>query len=223
MMKKLFNKKAMVAYIIVLALCFTAGCAMIGMTVHYSNEIETLEKGDGTLESAATNVIAGALSALVSGGSDSSNAIADAILNIKAKKVTIKCDSFHFNQLLNVSIVKSNFKPLTGTIVLLQISSLQIPFSTPFQSLTVTTGMPLTTLAWSLAVGTDIGGSATPIGASANVVGTSVAAKAGHPIGWGKYCKICVPATVIVMLISTIFILTFIIPINVHNNKYEIF
>ena len=85
-----------------------------------------------------------------------------------------------------------------------------IPFAATMipviQSLTVTTGMPLTTLAWSLAVGTDIGGSATPIGASANVVGTSVAAKAGHPIGWGKYCKICVPATVIVMLISTIFI-----------------
>lgn len=85
-----------------------------------------------------------------------------------------------------------------------------IPFAATMipviQSLAVTTGMPLTTLAWSLAVGTDIGGSATPIGASANVVGTSVAAKAGHPIGWGKYCKICVPATVIVMLISTIFI-----------------
>ncbi|MBQ4554064.1 MAG: anion permease [Spirochaetaceae bacterium] len=85
-----------------------------------------------------------------------------------------------------------------------------IPFAATMipviQSLAVTTGMPLTTLAWSLAVGTDIGGSATPIGASANVVGTSVAAKAGHPIGWGKYCKLCVPATVIVMLISTIFI-----------------
>jgi len=85
-----------------------------------------------------------------------------------------------------------------------------IPFAATMipviQSLTVTTGMPLTTLAWSLAVGTDIGGSATPIGASANVVGTSVAAKAGHPIGWGKYCKLCVPATVMVMLISTIFI-----------------
>lgn len=87
MMKKLFNKKAMVAYIIVLALCFTAGCAMIGMTVHYSNEIETLQKGDGTLESAATNVIAGALSALVSGGTDSQNAISDAIQNAVGSKV----------------------------------------------------------------------------------------------------------------------------------------
>jgi hypothetical protein len=70
MMKKLFNKKAMIAYIIVLAITFIAGCSMIGATVHYSNEIETLEKGDGSLESAASNVIANALSALVSGGTE---------------------------------------------------------------------------------------------------------------------------------------------------------
>ena len=53
-------------------------------------------------------------------------------------------------------------------------------------------------------MGTDIGGSATPIGASANVVGTSVAAKEGYPIGWGKYCKAMAPATIIVLLISMI-------------------
>ena len=55
-------------------------------------------------------------------------------------------------------------------------------------------------------MGTDIGGSATPIGASANVVGTSVAAKNGHLIGWGRYCKTSAPATAIVVLISMIFI-----------------
>lgn len=61
----------------------------------------------------------------------------------------------------------------------------------------------LAVLAWSLSLGTDIGGSATPIGASANVVGTSVAAKHGHPISWGTYLKACVPATVIVLIICT--------------------
>ncbi len=85
-----------------------------------------------------------------------------------------------------------------------------IPFAATMipviQSLTVSTGVALPTLAWALSMGTDIGGSATPIGASANVVGTSVSAKAGHPIGWGKYCKVAAPATVIVMIISTIFI-----------------
>ena len=64
----------------------------------------------------------------------------------------------------------------------------------------------LDTLSWTLAMGTDVGGSATPIGASANVVGTSVAAKNGHIIGWGKYCLTAVPATIIVMLISMVVI-----------------
>lgn len=64
----------------------------------------------------------------------------------------------------------------------------------------------LSVLAWSLSLGTDIGGSATPIGASANVVGTSVAAKHGHPISWGKYLKACVPATVLVLIICTLMI-----------------
>lgn len=59
-------------------------------------------------------------------------------------------------------------------------------------------------LAWTLSMGTDIGGCATPIGASANVVGISVASKAGHPIGWGKYCKTAIPATIIVLVISMV-------------------
>lgn len=73
-------------------------------------------------------------------------------------------------------------------------------------SLSSTQGVPIETLAWTLAIGTDIGGSATPIGASANVVGTSVAAKSGHPIGWGKYCKYMAPATAIVIAISMVMI-----------------
>lgn len=69
-----------------------------------------------------------------------------------------------------------------------------------------TQGVSLQTLAWTLSMGTDIGGSATPIGASANVVGTSVAAKNGHTIGWGKYCKTAAPATIIVVAVSMVFI-----------------
>ncbi|WP_276931310.1 SLC13 family permease [Dubosiella newyorkensis] len=64
--------------------------------------------------------------------------------------------------------------------------------------------VPLTTLAWTLSMGTDVGGSATPIGASANVVGTAVAMKAGYPISWGKYCRYCVTATLLVVMISMV-------------------
>ena len=85
-----------------------------------------------------------------------------------------------------------------------------IPFAATMipiiKTLAATQGVELTTLAWALSMGTDIGGSATPIGASANVVGTSVAAKQGYPIGWGKYCKACAPATIIVLLICTVII-----------------
>lgn len=69
-----------------------------------------------------------------------------------------------------------------------------------------TPGADLSVLAYALSVGTDIGGSATPIGASANVVGTSVISKAGHPVGWGKYCKSAIPATAIVLTIAMIVI-----------------
>ena len=83
-----------------------------------------------------------------------------------------------------------------------------IPFAATMipviKSLAMTQGIGLDVLSWALAMGTDIGGSATPIGASANVVGTSVAAKEGYPIGWGRYCKSMVPATLIVLVISMV-------------------
>lgn len=85
-----------------------------------------------------------------------------------------------------------------------------IPFAATMvpiiESLSEASGVPIRTLSWALAIGTDIGGSATPIGASANVVGTAVSAKSGHPIGWGKYCSKLAPATVIVLAISTAYI-----------------
>ncbi|MBO6214131.1 MAG: citrate transporter [Lachnospiraceae bacterium] len=85
-----------------------------------------------------------------------------------------------------------------------------IPFSATMvpviQSLSATMGVDLSTLAWTLAIGTDVGGSATPIGASANVVGTSVAIKNGYVIGWGRYCRTAVPATVIVIAVSMVMI-----------------
>lgn len=83
-----------------------------------------------------------------------------------------------------------------------------IPFAATMipviRSLSAAEGIPLSTLAWALSLGTDIGGNATPIGASANVVGTSIAAKSGHPINWRTYCRSMAPATVLVTLIDTL-------------------
>lgn len=85
-----------------------------------------------------------------------------------------------------------------------------IPFTATMipviKSLAAAQGVDLSVLSWTLAMGTDVGGSATPIGASANVVGIATAAKEGYIIKWGKYCKAMAPATIMVVLISLIVI-----------------
>lgn len=101
-------------------------------------------------------------------------------------------------------------------IVILWLSAItsafvdNIPFAATMipviRAIAATEGMDIDVLAWALSLGTDLGGNATPIGASANVVGTSASAKGGYPIGWGRYCKYCVPATIIVMAVSTAYL-----------------
>jgi Na+/H+ antiporter NhaD/arsenite permease-like protein len=66
-------------------------------------------------------------------------------------------------------------------------------------SLSTTGGISLPPMAWALALGTDIGGNGTPIGASANVVGIAIAEKEGHHIGWGHYIKYAIPPTILVI------------------------
>ena len=65
-----------------------------------------------------------------------------------------------------------------------------------------TVGLKLPSLAWTLALGTDIGGNATPIGASANVVGIAIAEREGYPISWGKFLKYAFPAMIMVVALS---------------------
>ena len=84
-----------------------------------------------------------------------------------------------------------------------------IPFAATMipviSSIATSSSLSLNVLAWALAVGTDIGGSATPVGASANVVGMSVAAKEGYVVGWGRYCRSMAAATIIVLFVSMIY------------------
>jgi len=81
-----------------------------------------------------------------------------------------------------------------------------IPFAATMvpiiKELSILYGMSLPTLAWTLALGTDLGGNATPIGASANVVGTMVADREGHPIGWGRFLRYSLPPMIFVVGIS---------------------
>jgi Na+/H+ antiporter NhaD/arsenite permease-like protein len=67
-------------------------------------------------------------------------------------------------------------------------------------------GLALPTLGWTLALGTDIGGNATPIGASANIVGIAIAEREGYHIGWGRFCKYALPAMVLVVALCWLFL-----------------
>ncbi len=62
-------------------------------------------------------------------------------------------------------------------------------------------------MAWSLALGTDIGGNGTPIGASANVVGTAIAEREGYKVGWGRYLMYGIPATLLVVGLCNLLLL----------------
>ena len=85
-----------------------------------------------------------------------------------------------------------------------------IPFAATMvpviRSLALNPALKLPTMAWTLALGTDIGGNATPIGASANVVGTAIAEKEGYPIGWGRFCKYTIPATIVVVGLCNLYL-----------------
>jgi len=59
-----------------------------------------------------------------------------------------------------------------------------------------------TALWWALALGADLGGNATAIGASANVVVTGIAARNGHPISFWTFTKYGVVVTAVTVLLS---------------------
>jgi Na+/H+ antiporter NhaD/arsenite permease-like protein len=73
-------------------------------------------------------------------------------------------------------------------------------------NLSRTAGLDLHPMAWTLALGTDIGGNATPIGASANVVGTAIAEREGYPISWGRFCKYAIPAMIMVVALCWLYL-----------------
>jgi Na+/H+ antiporter NhaD/arsenite permease-like protein len=57
------------------------------------------------------------------------------------------------------------------------------------QELGTTGGLEIEPLWWALALGACLGGNATIVGASANVVVANLAGRSGHPIGFGEYFR----------------------------------
>ena len=67
-------------------------------------------------------------------------------------------------------------------------------------------GVPLEPSWWALAMGADFGGNATLVGASANVVVASLAARGGHRIGFLAFLRYGVLVTVMSLLMATAYI-----------------
>ncbi len=66
-------------------------------------------------------------------------------------------------------------------------------------------GIPaLSIMVWATSLGADIGGNFTPIGASANVVAYTSMEKRGHSIGWLRWMKLAIPATIISLIITNL-------------------
>ncbi len=111
----------------------------------------------------------------------------------------------------------SGGNPIVMVMVILWVSASasalvdNIPFAATMvpviRSLSATSGVELSVLAWALALGTDIGGNGTPIGASANVIGCAIAEKNGHRIGWGSYLMSAIPATLLVLVVCSIYLI----------------
>jgi Na+/H+ antiporter NhaD/arsenite permease-like protein len=59
---------------------------------------------------------------------------------------------------------------------------------------------------WALALGACLGGNATIIGASANVIVVDIARKAGYGISFWQFTKIGVPVAIGSMLLSSIYL-----------------
>ena len=67
-------------------------------------------------------------------------------------------------------------------------------------------GQPNDAIWWALAIGADLGGNATIIGASANVILAGMAEREGHPIGFGQFLRYGLPVTLGTMVIATAYV-----------------
>jgi len=67
-------------------------------------------------------------------------------------------------------------------------------------------GQPNDAIWWALAIGADLGGNATIIGASANVILAGMAEREGHPIRFGQFLRYGLPVTIGTMLIATLYV-----------------
>ena len=85
---------------------------------------------------------------------------------------------------------------------------LALAMSYVIKDLSAIPGMPaLGLMVWSLALGVDIGGNLTPIGASANVVAYTFMERNHGAIGWKRWLTLAAPPTLIAMMMASLLII----------------
>jgi Na+/H+ antiporter NhaD/arsenite permease-like protein len=81
---------------------------------------------------------------------------------------------------------------------------LALAMSYVLKDLSLSPGMPaLGLMVWALALGVNMGGNLTPIGASANVVAYSFMEKNYGKIGWGRWIALAAVPTLVIMVVAT--------------------
>jgi Na+/H+ antiporter NhaD/arsenite permease-like protein len=66
--------------------------------------------------------------------------------------------------------------------------------------------MPVAPLWWSLALGADLGGNATLVGASANVVVANLAERGGYPIDFRTFLRYGVITTLLSLILTSLYV-----------------
>jgi Na+/H+ antiporter NhaD/arsenite permease-like protein len=74
------------------------------------------------------------------------------------------------------------------------------------RSISAQTGVEVNSLAYTMTLGWDIGGNATPIGASTNIVALAIAEKNHLEYSWRDYCKVGIPAVIVTLLVVNLLV-----------------
>lgn len=75
------------------------------------------------------------------------------------------------------------------------------------ERLSTVPGLSTGPLAWAACIACDVAGNATPIGASANIVGLAIEEKGGVRQSWKEYCKAAIPATLIALTLCNVMLI----------------
>jgi len=86
-----------------------------------------------------------------------------------------------------------------------------VPLATVFipviAAMANTSGVPIAPLAWALAVGTGIGGMATPLGTASNLVALNILNKPKQRLSFARFAKRSIPLTIIDLAIANLILL----------------